>query len=199
MLFVIRFVIHNAFHLPHTDPSRAAVYGHPRTTYCTGYPEADADHSRTTQLRVTRKRSPALIAPHRPFAGCNVKLPTDHVLYGLPGGRCSCTRTTPQRATRMQSPRTTPPCPHLLRTDPSRAAMRSYLRTTYCTGYPDAGAKAASYPTTASRTRTTLMRATRMRPHTDQLMHQNTSEATRMRVCDSSTHCYTPTLMGSSA
>ena len=38
----------------HTDPSRAAVCSHTRTTYCTGYPEADASYTRTTPWRVTR-------------------------------------------------------------------------------------------------------------------------------------------------
>ena len=112
-------------------------------------------------------------AVHRPFAGCSVRPHTDHVLHGLPG--CGCRPHADHAIAGYPNAVVCDSCTRLLHTDPSRAAVCSYTRTTFCTGYPDAGAAVhgprrsglpgyssrrttpeAGYPATASRTRTTL-------------------------------------------
>jgi hypothetical protein len=96
--------------LPYTGPfpmSGASVYGHPRTTSCTGYPEADAGHPRATPLRVAGG-DPYTHCPPPTLRGLRCEATHGpRILTGYPEAGVAAYVATPRRGPTLQYRRTT--------------------------------------------------------------------------------------------
>ena len=97
-------------YMPYTGPfpmSGASVYGHPRTTSCTGYPEADAGHPRATPLRVAGG-DPYTHCPPPTLRGLRCEATHGpRIITGYPEAGVAAYVATPRRGPTLQNRRTT--------------------------------------------------------------------------------------------